>query len=149
MTAAVTVAAMAAGCRTAPEPVADAVVVEFRPASDEPGEGRMPMADPFSDATLYVSDAVLISNADIVSAQVHESTEVGPRVGVQLTDAAAARFGDATEAMVGEMIAVVVNGEVVTAPIVQTRIEKHVAITGDFTMEEAERIAAGLNGGGH
>jgi len=57
-------------------------------------------------------------------------------------------FGLLTEAHVGEQIAIFLDGEVITAPTVQTAIYGGQAvITGGFTIEEAKLLAQRLNAG--
>ncbi|MBU0531096.1 MAG: protein translocase subunit SecD [Candidatus Uhrbacteria bacterium] len=57
-------------------------------------------------------------------------------------------FGELTEAHVGEQIAIFLDGEVITAPVVQTAIYGGQAIiTGSFTIEEAKLLAQRLNAG--
>ena len=134
----------AVACQNPATPIA-AVSVEFRPTFDEPAEGLTPMVAVSSDVTIYVSDEVVLTNEDIRSATARRSDEMGPSVFVRLTEEASERFGDATEAMINKKLAILLDGEVVSAPVVRSRITTSVQITGDFSEEEAERIADGLN----
>ena len=56
------------------------------------------------------------------------------------------KFAQATTEHLGEAINIIVNGEIVSAPVVQTPItEGSCMITGDFTLDEAEELADMLN----
>ena len=68
-----------------------------------------------------------------------------PQVTLELDDAAAAAFSRATAARVGQAIAVLLNGEVLTAPTVNEPIPNgRVQISGNFDVAKAERIARAI-----
>jgi preprotein translocase subunit SecD len=94
-----------------------------------------------------VSDEVLISNADFTWAASRRD-DLGWAVNFKLTDDASARFAEVTERMVGKRLAMLVDGKVVSAPTVQSRIVGSGQITGNFTEQEAQRIAEGLTADG-
>ena len=121
------------------------VVVEFRPAFDDPGEGLTPMDDPSSGATIYVSSAPIISTEDFSWAKAARRPDTEPKVDFKLTDDESARFAEATERMVGEKLAILVDGKVISAPIVQGAIVGEGEIVGRLSEEETRRIAAGIN----
>lgn len=87
----------------------------------------------------------ILTNADVFYAQALLNMVDGYDIQVNLTEEAAARFGDFTEANIGTPLAIVLDGQVLSIPIVQSRIESPVLITGDFTQTEAEVLAAQLN----
>lgn len=138
---------VAVGCQSTAGLQAAAVSLEIRPAFDEPANGLTPMTDELSGKTVYLSDEVLLSNGDIRSTKVGRTDTVGPAIILQLTDEASGRFGDATERMLDKKLAIVLDGKVLAAPVVRSRITRSVQITGDFTQEEAKRIAEGLKAG--
>ncbi len=51
-----------------------------------------------------------------------------------------------TQANQGKMLAVLVNGKVISAPTIRSKISEQAMITGQFTKAEAEKIAEGING---
>lgn len=70
---------------------------------------------------------------------------VEPVISVDFTEEGKEKFAKATEAHVGEMIAIVYDGEVLCAPIIQQAITDGKAlISGGFTEKEAETMAAVL-----
>jgi protein-export membrane protein SecD len=91
----------------------------------------------------------LLTSADLKSAQA-ETASYNPNVWVinfELTDDGGTIFGDYTEAHVGEPLAIVLDGRVLSIPFIQSRLETQGSITGNFTQEEAERLAAQLQAG--
>lgn len=70
-------------------------------------------------------------------------------VELDLTDEGAQKFADATEANVGNQIAIIYDGETISSPVVNEAIIGGTAyITGDFTYEEAENLASTIRIGG-
>jgi preprotein translocase subunit SecD len=69
-----------------------------------------------------------------------------PIVQVDLSDGGRARFSDATEAAIGRKLAIVLDGRVVSAPVVQSRIPGgRIQITmGGSDLKEQEREAHDL-----
>lgn len=56
-------------------------------------------------------------------------------------------FGEFTGSRIGEPLAIVLDGEVLSAPIVQSRLDTGGVITGQFTEEEAQTLALQLRSG--
>lgn len=56
-------------------------------------------------------------------------------------------FGDFTGTHIGQPLAIVLDGEVLSAPTVQSEIRDQGTITGNFTQEEAEALAVQLKFG--
>jgi preprotein translocase subunit SecD len=65
----------------------------------------------------------------------------------EFEEAAAARFGGVTEANIGRALAIVLDDEVLMAPVIRSRITGHVMVSGAFTEREARDIAAMLQSG--
>jgi preprotein translocase subunit SecD len=124
-------------------------LLEIRLAQTEEAT-RLGEATGFIDAFLrgsgrriYLHKVPLITNNDVVKARVLESMG---KFGIDVTFSAegAARMETATSAHNGKPLAIIVNGDLVAAPIVRGAISSHTVIAGDFTREEAERIVLGL-----
>lgn len=64
----------------------------------------------------------LLTGADLRRADVVH-TPYGPAVSIHLTPEGAVRFGEATGAAVGRKAAIVLDGEVLSAPVIQERID--------------------------
>lgn len=68
-----------------------------------------------------------------------------PEIALTMSPDAAQAFGRLTEARVGQDIAIVLDGHVLTAPVVSSAIPGgRISITGQFTVAEAEAIAAAI-----
>jgi protein-export membrane protein SecD len=61
--------------------------------------------------------------------------------------AAAARFGEVTEANIGRALAIAVDDAVIAAPIIRSRITTNGQIPGAFDEAEARELATALNSG--
>jgi protein-export membrane protein SecD len=68
-------------------------------------------------------------------------------VDFRLTPEARQRFAQWTGEHIGEHLAIVLNNEVKSAPIIQAQIQGWVQITGSFTKQEAEDFALVLKSG--
>lgn len=65
----------------------------------------------------------------------------------ELTDAGGDLFGPFTEARIGEPLAIVLDGEVLSAPTIRARLDTGGVIEGGFTEEEAKQLALQLRSG--
>lgn len=88
----------------------------------------------------------ILSNEEgnIVSAYA-EMGDFGPHIVVELSDEGALQMRAISEARIGEPMGITINGELLIAPIVQDQIGGEFLITGNFTMSEAESLAAQLS----
>lgn len=84
----------------------------------------------------YLSDASLVFD------------EFGrPAVGFSFKGEGATRFGALTGEGVGERLAIVLDGTIKSAPVIQERISSQGRITGNFTIDEARDLALVLRSG--
>ena len=69
----------------------------------------------------------------------------GAYVEMTMNDEGARKWEEITETNIGEPIAIVVDGRVYSAPVVNQKIESGLStISGDFTIEEAEELAKSI-----
>lgn len=64
-----------------------------------------------------------------------------------LSDEAGERFGEFTEAHIDEPLAIVLDGRVLSIPVIYARLDTHGVIVGNFTEAEVTRLAAQLRAG--
>jgi SecD/SecF fusion protein len=65
-----------------------------------------------------------------------------PQIDFQLNDNGAKRFGEVTRNSVGQRLAIVLDGDLYSAPVIQSPIETgNGQITGHFTVEQAQELA--------
>ena len=90
----------------------------------------------------------IITGADVSNAQAGRSEFPGrAQVDFQVTPNGAARLGEATGRHVGDHIAIVLNNEVRSAPVIASQITDRAQISGDFTVQAAEDLAIILRTG--
>lgn len=134
-----------------------AAAVQFRPVvSQIPPGASAPPADagevlPAREGTgatgSYVVGAPVIDGGAVAGAEVTQSQVNGTWVvRLALTSAGSAAFGTFTADNVGSIVAIVVNGEVISAPVITGPIYGAIDIAGTFTRDDAERLAAGIRG---
>jgi preprotein translocase subunit SecD len=99
-----------------------------------------------TNRTIFLHKEPLLANEDIAEARVVLNERDEPVVDVRFVPAVHQKVRDATEAHRGKPLAILVDGRVVTAPVVQWQIGESARIQGAFTPEEAERITKGLTG---
>jgi hypothetical protein len=131
-------------------PDQSSVRVEFRLAETEPPEEP---AEELIEATvagtsrrIFLHKDALVTNQDITEARVVLNDRNKPAILVRFAQSAQPKLREATEAHRGKPLAILVDGRVVTAPIVKWRIGESAEIEAGFSREEAERIAKGLAG---
>jgi SecD/SecF fusion protein len=84
-------------------------------------------------------------SGDIVkSARMGRGNLGEPNIEFELTDEAGKRFGDVTRNNIGHRLAIVLDGELYSAPNINSEIDNNGEITGHFTQEEAQKLAAVL-----
>ena len=121
-----------------------AVTLEFRPAEMFPGNGLTEMRVGESGRKVYVRDEVVLSNEDVASASVRQR-QGGPAIEIVLNESGREKLAEATALNLNKPLAILVNGRVLCAPIVrETVVGDSLTITGNFTQEEATRIAEGI-----
>ncbi len=120
------------------------VTMEFRLADDNPGEQLTGMALAGGEETFSLEGDVLFSHDDVTQALVlGQGTH--PFIELTFSEEASARFAQVTEENVGRRVGMIIDGELLSAPIIRAPITQGKAIIeGYFSWEEAERIAAGL-----
>jgi SecD/SecF fusion protein len=116
-----------------------------------PGPGPGVTLLPLRDGTgeIPVEDRVALSGDRLDAAASGFEADTGrPMVTFDFDRQGGAAFAEITVANVGQRFAVVLDGEVLTAPVIQQAIPGGQGqITGDFTLEEAQTLAVLLTSG--
>lgn len=123
---------------------AQEVLVEFRAAAETPAEGLTEMT---ADGSVYfVAPEAILTNADIEDADAALDPVSGlPVVNVAFTAEGGRKFADYTRDHVLGVVAILIDGEIVSAPRINEPIlGGRAVISGNFTKSEAERIARGI-----
>lgn len=91
---------------------------------------------------------VVLTGKDLKDAKAQISNGNQSVVGLEFNDEGGKKFADLTARNIGKQIAIVLDGDVLTAPVVQEAITgARAQISGSRTMEEAERLAILLRSG--
>jgi preprotein translocase subunit SecD len=124
---------------------------ELRLAQETPGDGLVEATVVNTDKRVYLFKDALITNNDVIDARVVEEGGLfasGARassyfdIHVMFTEEGAQKMARASETHIGKPIAILVDGKVVSAPIVRSVIRDRAAIAGSFSKEEAESLAS-------
>ena len=106
------------------------------PSIDRPGE------------YLIIENAPVVAGDDLVDAQPSFDQNGGAAVSFRFNTTGARRFGDYTADNIGSPFAIVLDNEVVSAPVIQSHIPGGSGIiTGRFTVEETTNLAVLLRAG--
>ena len=94
-----------------------------------------------------VRRASVVTGRDLRNARPTLDENNLPAIGFSLNSEGARKFGAATEANIGRQLAVVLDGRVQTAPVIQSRISDEGRISGSFTQQEAQDQSLVLRSG--
>ena len=122
------------------------VTLEFRLAEKEPGAGLTEKV--FSGwgqkDTFYLHSEILMTREDVIDASVTTSDE-NPAVTLRFSESGAKKFADITGSNIGRHLGMVVDGILLSAPVIRDTIAGgRAVITGDLSDREAQRIVEGL-----
>lgn len=113
----------------------------------QPGQVIYPSID--EEGVFYKLDAApVVTGEDLVDARPEFDQNGQPAVGFRFNPTGARAFGDYTAANVGQLFAIVLDSEVISAP----RINQHIPggsgiITGNFNVESSTNLAVLLRAG--
>ena len=122
-----------------------AIRFEVRQAEDHAAAGLREARVGRSDRVVYLHPEIIATNEDVANSRVVQGD--GPShfdVHVQFNGAGAEKMREATARHIGRPVAILIDGDVVTAPTVRSPISTSAVISGDYTKAEAERIVNGI-----
>ncbi|MFS4438795.1 protein translocase subunit SecD [Paracoccaceae bacterium GXU_MW_L88] len=116
-------------------------------APSEADEVVLPSAD--EDGVFYtVTEAPVIGGDSLTDAQPSFDQNGAPAVSFRFDPQGARVFGDYTAANIGRPFAIVLDNEVISAPVIQSHIPSgNGIITGNFDIAESNRLAVLLRAG--
>jgi hypothetical protein len=123
-----------------------AIRFEIHLADEGPAPGLREVVVSGSNRRIYLHPDPIVVNGDIAETRVVPGNGGAFGVAVTFTREGAAKMRRATEAHIGRPLAILLDGQVVAAPVVRSAISDSAVLSGDFTREAAERIAAGVKG---
>ncbi len=112
------------------------------------GERTRPGEPPPADVWWLLNRSPVVTGRDLRTATVGPSTRSPGRYAVNFTLSrdGAARFGPFTEANIGQNLAVVLEGRVYNAPVINSRIDDQ-GLIEEFSQQEAQDLALVLRAG--
>lgn len=114
------------------------------------GEGgdAISVHDSLADRTVWIDPDPILTGDDLAGAQAVFDYTNQPAIEFRFTPDAAQVFGDYTAAHIGDAFAIIYDGALLTAPIIQTAIPGGSGIiTGAFGVEETNEMAVILSSG--
>lgn len=150
-----------AGCKTAPtktsgdmatpqagqeatKPAATAASVDFYLAQKQPAAGLREIALP--DGKLYMQTVPVLTRADLTDAAALVDRQGQNFVGLRFSEAGARKLNDVSSKNVGNMLALVIDQELVAAPLIGEPLNRGVLAFGVQSAQAASEIAAKIRG---
>jgi preprotein translocase subunit SecD len=121
-----------------------AVRFEVRLAEAQPAPGLIVARVAGSERLVYLHPEPIVANEDIAQSWVLQDAPDRFGISVHFLEAGAQRMRQATANHLGRPVALLIDGRVVTAPIVRSAIGDSAVISGNYTRGEAERIVDGI-----
>lgn len=149
----------------AKEIIGKTALLEFRLVLDGPGSraelldangGKLPRNGEFfedmksrSGKPLYwiLERDAEVTGADLDTVRVDRDEYGGYAVGFTLNRTGSKKFARLTQNNIDRQLAIVLDGRVQSAPVIQSRISRSGQITGDFTYDEADKLMIVLKSG--
>jgi preprotein translocase subunit SecD len=125
------------------------VVTRTSNADMPPGAGNELLPSLDEEGVFYVLEqAPVVTGEELVDAQPSFDQNGRPAVSFRFNTTGARKFGDYTAENIGNPFAIVLDGEVISAPVIQAHIGGGSGIiTGNFDVEESTNLAILLRAG--
>ncbi len=118
-------------------------------ASDVAGAGNEILPSLDEEGVFYILEkAPVVTGEELVDAQPAFDQNGRPSVSFRFNPTGARKFGDYTQENIGNPFAIVLDGEVISAPVIQSHIPSGVGIiTGQFTVDDTANMSILLRAG--
>ncbi|MEQ8899643.1 MAG: protein translocase subunit SecD [Roseovarius sp.] len=125
------------------------VVSRSSSADENPGVGNEILPSLDEDGVYYILErSPVVTGEELVDAQPDFDQNGRPAVSFRFNPTGARKFGDYTADNIGNPFAIVLDGEVISAPVIQSHIAGGSGIiTGNFSVEESTQLAVLLRAG--
>jgi preprotein translocase subunit SecD len=118
--------------------------IAFRLAEPERADGLTEAVVPNDGPTVFLHSENVLTDRDVTSVTFGRDENGRVDVTLQIEAAAAKRLAAATKAHLGKRIAILLDGRVITAPIIRSEISDQARITGRFSNAELIRMFSAL-----
>lgn len=119
------------------------VLIQQQRGEEVATDGEAPLVNPLNGQPFET----VITGAMLQAASAQINPQVGWLINFELTPEGAAIFGPYTEANIRQPMAIVLDGVVLSAPVIQARLDTGGVIEGNFTEQEAKQLALQLRSG--
>lgn len=125
------------------------VVSRTTDASERPGPGNELLPSLDDEGVYYILEqAPVVTGEELTNAQPAFDQNGRPAVNFNFNPSGARKFGDYTANNIGSPFAIVLDSEVISAPVIQSHIPGGSGIiTGNFTVEQSTQLAVLLRAG--
>lgn len=125
------------------------VVSRTSNAEERAGAGNEVLPSLDDEGVYYILErAPVVTGEELVDAQPDFDQNGRPAVSFRFNPTGARKFGDYTAENIGNPFAIVLDGEVISAPVIQSHIAGGSGIiTGNFNVEESTKLAVLLRAG--
>ncbi|MGE7085414.1 SecDF P1 head subdomain-containing protein [Achromobacter xylosoxidans] len=134
----------AAGQQQSSTQPATAAVVEFYVAQTQSGPGLVEVNLP--DGKIYMQQQPVLTRADLTEAAALVDRQGANFVGLRFSDAGARKLNDVSSKNVGNMLALVIDRELIAAPRIGEPLNRGVLAFGVPSAQAASDIAAKIRG---
>lgn len=114
--------------------------LEFCLASDVPVDNWKQHTMLETDQAVYVSTTPVLTGRDIERISFYKNDRGRPVVGFVLTDDGSVRMWNTTSKNLGKRLAILLDGNLVSAPTIRDGIKKHGVIDGKFDDDDLLRF---------
>src|SRR5262245_66385481 len=121
------------------------VKVEFRRAETKNADGLTPATVVGTEERIYLHKSADATNADIAEAKVGVDGAGNPVIDVLFTKDGAKKMEALSEKHQDKPLAILIDGKVVSAPVVRVKFSDKAQINGKFTKEEVEKLVKAIN----
>lgn len=127
----------------------NAVIRRTTDASATPGPRNLLLSSLDEKGVYYIiEESPVVSGDDLVDAQPSFDQNGKPAVSFRFDTTGARKFGDYTANNIGQPFAIVLDNQVISAPVIQSHIPGGSGIiTGSFTVEDSTQLAVLLRAG--
>lgn len=129
-----------------PNTHAKPISIEFRLVEqDESNAQSMTLKD--TGGVLLISNEIALDKRDIESAGLKPVVRTEYDLVLTLSKQGSEKMFDLTKNNIGKRLGILVNGELVSAPVILSALAKHVRINGNYSERDALEILNGINEG--
>jgi preprotein translocase subunit SecD len=119
--------------------------VEFRRAETTAAKDLTEATVAGTKDKVYLHKTADLTGADVASAKL-SGEDKNPTIEITFTEAGAKKAAKLSEDHADKPVAIVVDGKVIAAPVIRTKLGATIRISGHFTEDEAKSLVKAISG---